>query len=161
MNSTVLKVLLDSTYLLPSFGIEVEGLTDREIAGLRKAKIEGKVKFYCSPFSWIEIISKVCREIEHAKIELDEIIESAVKSLLKSGFYEWISPSSEAVELAFKLRRLGHKDNIDNLLYATSIKENLILLTMDKDLKRFLSRNGLKTKNILSHNELLKELERH
>ena len=74
MNSTVLKVLLDSTYLLPSFGIEVEGLTDREIAGLRKAKIEGKVKFYCSPLSWIEIIGKVCREIEHANIELDNMI---------------------------------------------------------------------------------------
>jgi len=56
------------------------------------------------------------QKIEHAKIELDEIIESAVKSLLKSGFCEWISPSSEAVELAFKLRRLGHKDNIENLL---------------------------------------------
>ena len=101
------------------------------------------------------------QKIEHAKIELDEIIESAVKSLLKSGFYEWISPSSEAVELAFKLRRLGHKDNIDNLLYATSIKENLIILTMDKDLKKFLSRNGLKIKNILSHKELLKELKHH
>jgi len=84
MNSTALKVLLGSTYLLLSFRIKVEGLTDREIAGLRKAKIEGKVKFYCSPFSWIEIIGKVCREIEHANIELDKIMESAVKSLLRS-----------------------------------------------------------------------------
>jgi len=161
MKSTILKALLDSTYLLPTFGIEIEGLTDEEIAKLREAKIKGKVKLYCSPLSWIEIIGKVCREMEHAKIELDEIIDNAVKSLLKSKFYEWILPNPEAVKLAFKLRRLGHKDNIDNLLYATSIKEGIILLTMDEALKRFLSKNNLKTENLLDHKDLLKELERH
>ena len=49
MNYTNLKVLLDSTYILPSFGIEVEGILDEHLIQLRQAGIKGKIKFYCSP----------------------------------------------------------------------------------------------------------------
>lgn len=59
MNTTVLKVLLDSTYLLPTFGIEVEGLLDEYLARLREIAMKGKVKFYCLTVVWVEIIGKV------------------------------------------------------------------------------------------------------
>ncbi|RLE87432.1 MAG: hypothetical protein DRJ49_06445 [Thermoprotei archaeon] len=62
-------------------------------------------------------------------------MDIAIKSLLKSEFYRWIKPTYAAVKLTFKLRKLGHRDNIDNLLYATSIVNEMVFLTMDKDLK--------------------------
>ena len=46
MSSMRLKVLLDSIYLLPSFGIEVIGLTEQHIMQLRKIVIEKLVRYY-------------------------------------------------------------------------------------------------------------------
>jgi hypothetical protein len=37
MSSSTIKVLLGSTYILPSFGVEVEGLSDEHVAQLREA----------------------------------------------------------------------------------------------------------------------------
>ncbi len=158
MSSMVLNLLLDSTYLLPSFGIKVEGLSDEQILRLRVAKIKGKVKFYCLPLVWVEIISKVHREARRRRVDVENIIAVATKSLLDSGFYEWITPGSKAIELAFKLRVLGHRDNIDNLLYATSLEKNMVFLTMDKEFREFLSNHGYKTENLMDHNQLLSML---
>ncbi|MEM3442601.1 MAG: hypothetical protein QXM86_01895, partial [Candidatus Bathyarchaeia archaeon] len=89
---------------------------------------------------------------------IDTVIDIAIKSLLESGFYKWLTPTSEAVKLAFKLRTLGHRDNIDNLLYATSIENNMLLITMDEDFKKFLSKNNFKVNNLINHESLLKRL---
>ena len=159
MNATILKVLLDSTYLLPTFGIEVEGLLDEHLARLREIAMKSKVKFYCLTVVWVEIIGKVCKESQRLKIDLGGILDIAVRSLLTSGFYEWIQPSPNAVKLAFKLRMLGHKDIIDNLLYATSVVNNMVLLTMDEDLKNFLKKNGFKVDNLMDHVQLLSKIE--
>jgi len=153
-----IKILLDSTYILPSFGIEVEGLGEEDIIKLKIAGIEGKVKFYCLSVTWIEIIGKVHRMVEKYKVDVKDIIDSAVKSLLESGFYEWITPSSQAVLMAFKLRMLGHRDNIDNLLYASSLENKMIFLTMDKNLVEFLKEHGYSIENVMDHQKLFKKL---
>lgn len=161
MSSTAVKVLLDSTYLLPSFGIEVEGLLDEHIMQLREAAVKGKVKFYCLSVVWVEVIGKVYRESQRLKTDtgLEEVLDIAVKSLLESRFYRWIQPTCEAVKLAFKLRKLGHRDNVDNLLYATSLTNNMVFLTMDEDLKDFLIEHGYKTDNLMDHTHLLMKIK--
>lgn len=158
MSFTPVKVLLDSTYILPSFGIEVEGLSDEHIVKLREAGVKGKVKYHCLSVVWVEVIGKICREKERLKIDIEDMVDVAVKSLLESGFYKWLSPTVDAVKLAFKLRMLGHRDNIDNLLYATSVENNMLLLTMDEDFKKFLSQNNFKCDNLVNHKSLLKKL---
>lgn len=158
MSSTPVKVLLDSTYILPSFGVEVEGLPLDEVAKIREIGLKGKVKFYCLSASWIEVIGKVCREKERLKADIGKLIEVAVRSLLDSGFYQWLTPTSDAVKLAFKLRMLGHRDNIDNLLYASAAENNILFLTMDEDFKNFLVRNGFKVDNLIDHKHLLKKI---
>ena len=159
MSSTALKVLLDSTYLLPSFGIEVEGLQNEHIVQLREAVIKDKIRFYCLTVVWVEVIGKVFRESQRLKLDIEEILDVTIKSLLESGFYEWIQPTSEAVKLAFKLRKLGHRDNIDNLLYATSITNNMIFLTMDENFKNFLLKEGYKVNNLMNHTQLLLKIK--
>jgi len=163
MSSTALKVLLDSTYLLPSFGIKVEGLRDEDLVRLREAAIKGKVEFCCLTVVWVEVIGKVCREARRLRTDLEEIkeiLDIAVKSLLESKFYKWVEPTPETVKLAFKLRLLGHGDVIDNLLYATSVTNNMVFLTMDKSLKDFLLKQGYKTENLMDHLQLLSRLDK-
>ncbi|MEM2093643.1 MAG: hypothetical protein QXE16_05110, partial [Candidatus Bathyarchaeia archaeon] len=99
-----------------------------------------------------------CREKERLGKDIDNVIDIAIRSLIESGFYKWLTPTSEAVKLAFKLRTLGHRDNIDNLLYATSAENNMLLLTMDEDFKNFLSKNNFKVDNLINHESLLKRL---
>ena len=150
-----LEVLLDSTYLLPSFGIEVEGLSDEHIEALREAWSRGLVRYYCLSVVWVEVIGKVCREARRSGAEVSDIVNVAIKALLESGMYEWVSPTPEALKLAFELRLAGHKDIIDNLLYATSITKGMVFLTMDKALKDFLAEHGFSTGNLMDHEELL------
>lgn len=160
MSFSPIKVLLDSTYILPSFGVEVEGLSIDHITRLREVSIKGKVKFHCLSVIWIEVIGKICREKERLREkEIEKVIDIAIKSLLDSGFYKWLTPTSEAIKLAFKLRMLGHRDNIDNLLYSISQKNNMLFLTMDEDFKKFLLKNNFKVDNLINHEDLLKMLD--
>ena len=154
----VLDVLLDSTYLLPSFGIEVEGLSEEHIQALREAWSKGLVRFHCLSVVWIEVIGKVCREARKSGVEISDVVDTAISSLLDSGVYNWISPTSDATKLAFKLHLAGHKDIIDNLLYATSITRSMIFLTMDKALKGFPIKHGLNTESLMGHRQLLRRL---
>jgi hypothetical protein len=63
---------------------------------------------------------------------------------------------------ALRLYRLGHKDMIDNILYASAARLGLRLLTLDGDLKKFVLEKQLKDA-FISVDELaeaiLKELE--
>ena len=101
----------------------------------------------------------MCREKERLKANIEDIVDVAVESLLNSGFYKWLSPTAESVKQAFKLRMLGHRDNIDNLLYTTSALEDMLLLTMDEDLKDFLLRNNFKADNLIDHKKLIEMSE--
>ncbi|MDW8045608.1 MAG: hypothetical protein RMJ31_07585 [Nitrososphaerota archaeon] len=157
MNSSAINVLLDSTYLLPTFGVEVEGLSTEHLVKLREIAIKGKVKFHCLSVVWVEVIGKICREKEHLRKDID-VINISVKSLLESSFYNWLTLTPEALKLAFKLRMLGHIDNIDNLLYATSTENNMIFLTMDENFKEFLLKNDFKVDHLINHESLLKRL---
>jgi len=53
---------------------------------------------------------------------------------------------------------LGHKDNIDNILYATSVLNKMFFLTMDYSFKKFLEENGYNTDNLINHIQLIEIL---
>ena len=149
------RILLDSTYLLPTFGMEVEGISDEDLKGMRELLLRGDVEFFCLSTTWIELIGKICREAERRGIDVAERFREAVKSLMEGGYYRWIEPSAEDILMAFNLRRLGHRDIIDNLLYAASINRGMKLLTMDRELKEFLRRHNYKIDHLIDHSILL------
>ena len=159
MSSTV-RALLDTTYLLPSFGISVRGLTRRDLADMRDAGLAGNVEYFCLSACWVELIGKVVRETSKVGLNLNSIVRRSVPSLLRSGLYRWIDPPDEAVLLAFRLRAEGHKDVVDNLLYATALIEGMRLVTMDEALRRFLEERGYETGILVTHRELLRLAKR-
>lgn len=145
-------ILLDSTFLLPTFGVEVEDIGADDLKTLKDSS--KKVGLYCSHVSFVEIIGKLARNSTEANFEA---INLAIRSLLESGTYGWVNPSAKAIALAFELRAKGHRDNIDNILYSTALDAGMRFLSMDEELKDFLSRKGYNTKIMISVKQLKSE----
>jgi len=149
------KILVDTTYLLPVFGIEVDGLTDEDLLKIRELVLKAKIKLYCLSIIWIELIGKIYKaSLEHRVRLSNSELMYRIKSLFNPKYYKWINPSPKSILIAYKLRVMGHKDLIDNLLYATSITRKMYLMTMDKEFKRFLESRKISTENVIDHKEL-------
>ena len=63
---------------------------------------------------------------------------------MESGRYTRVEEKSEVFTEALELFRLGHKDMVDNVLYASAARLGLLLLTLDEDLKKFVLEKHLK-----------------
>lgn len=152
--SSMVKVLLDSTFLLPTIGVQVKEISERDLKSL--AKFREKMEYYCLNQSLVEVVGKVAKNCKEE--ELLEIIELGLRSLLESNAYKWINPTADALIEAIELKVKGHRDIIDNMLYATAHKMEMYLLSIDKDLYEFLKDQGYDTSFILNVSELVKSL---
>ncbi len=151
-----LQILLDTTYLLPSFGIRVKELTINDLIKLRELFSKPFVEVYYSPIVWIEILGKISRELLRTGVkETPGTISLAFKSIIETRYYKPIMPSPSDLELALKLRLMGHRDNIDNILYAIAYNRDMILMSMDYTLKQFLKKHKLRYDIVKSHVEIL------
>ncbi|MBS7612513.1 PIN domain-containing protein [Candidatus Bathyarchaeota archaeon] len=134
-----LKVLLDTSFILPTLGIDVG---EDVIKSLKKlTDIEAEV--YYSRFSILESLWVATRLSESLTFN-SERFSHGLRSIIESGRYGKVEEDSETFKEALRLRMLGHKDMIDNILYATSSSLNLKLLTLDTELKQFIHDKGLK-----------------
>jgi len=133
-----LKVLLDTAFILPSLGIDVG---EEVIKGLKRlAEIEAEI--HCSRFSILETLWVAARLSRSANFNA-ETFELGLRSILESGRYVKVEEDSETFNKALRLYMMGHKDMIDNILYASSTQLNLKLLTLDAELKEFIHEKGL------------------
>ena len=146
-SSGKLRILLDSTYILPVVGVEVEGLREALVA-LRELRRERKAKFYYTPFNILEVLGKL------AKLSYDANIVAAGLSAIEEEF-ELAHPTIKGYLKALELRRRGFSDLIDLLLYVTAVTRGLLLLTRDESLIKFLESHGEDVESILSEEELL------
>jgi len=55
-----------------------------------------------------------------------------------------VEENSETFNDALRLYLLGHKDMVDNILYASSTRLSLNLLTLDNELREFIRERRLK-----------------
>ncbi len=151
-----LAILLDTSYLLPVFGIEVREIDDSILLELRSLALRKLIEVHYSPISFIEIVSKVAKETMRKGQGLSqEEIESTIKIIEESEYLKPIYPCPRAYALAYRMKLLGHRDMIDNILYATATIHRLVFLTLDQKLRNFIQRHKIKGANILTHNELL------
>jgi len=116
-------VILDTSYLLPLFGVKVEGIDENILFELSN---QGINLFY-PKLLIIELIAKIGREAAKRGL-LEPPIETieALNALLLEVDINLIEPSIKHLETAIKLRILGHKDMFDNILYATAFHEKSI-----------------------------------
>ncbi len=144
-----LKILLDSTYLLPILGVEVEGITEALIT-LGKLRELGVLEAYYTPFNIVEILGKI------SKVRYDRDVMREGLALIKEEF-KLTHPTIEGYVKALELKSRGFKDLIDLLLYATSLTQNIKFLTRDNALIDFLRGQGEELGNILREEDFIKE----
>jgi len=143
------KILLDSIYLLPIVGVDVEGIG--EIMSILKMLRERRgIEYYYTSFNILEIIGKL------GKTRYDEERIYIGLSSIKEEF-NLIHPTIKSYIKALKLKATGFKDLIDLLLYTTSLTNNIPLLTRDIHLIEFLKEHGETIDNIIYEKELVKK----
>lgn len=139
-----LRILLDTSFILPTLGIDVN---ERVINAIRELK-QREAEIFFSRFSLLESLWVAAKLIKTRKFDYRRFL-TGLESLFKAGRYKLISEGPDTFMKAIELYRLGHEDMIDNILYATSIEHNLNFLTLDEELKEFIKRNRLRDTLIL------------
>jgi predicted nucleic acid-binding protein len=134
-----LKVLLDTSFILPSLGIDV----GEEVLTSLKKLSDIKAELYYSRFNILESLWIAARLMKSPAFNMDRF-SHGLRSVIESGRYGKVEEDSEAFKEALRLHMLGHKDMIDNILYAASSSLNLKLLTLDAELKEFIRDKRLK-----------------
>ena len=128
-----LRILLDTSFVLPTLGID----TGREVSESLRKLDEVKAELYYSRFSILESLWIVAKLAKNNTFDADRFSQG-LRSILEGGRYKGIEENSKVFEEA-----IGHRDMIDNVLYSTSLHFNLKLLTLDDELKEFVRRNKL------------------
>jgi len=131
------KILLDTSFILPTLGISVSGATPEAIKALGEIQIE----ICYSRFSILESLW-VATRISDAIFD-PESFHLGLRSIIEGSRYTKVDEDSEIFKEAFRLYRLGHKDMIDNVLYSTAVQLKMLLLTLDDELRRFVSEKKL------------------
>jgi len=111
-----------------------------------KRLAEAEAEVFYSRFSILEslwVVAKLTRG------KVDEAFSVGLRSVVESGRYREVKEDAWVFREALRLYALGHRDMIDNLLYASSLRYGLQLLTLDRELKEFVRRNGLKDTLVL------------
>jgi predicted nucleic acid-binding protein len=136
---SISSILLDTSFILPTLGITVTGVTPEAIKFLTEVP---KIEIYYSRFSVLESLW-VATRISNAVSDA-ETVQLGLRSIIEGHRYKRVEEDSEIFKEAFRLYRLGHKDMIDNILYASGVSLGLMLLTLDDQLKKFILEKQLK-----------------
>lgn len=133
-----MKALVDTSFLLPSMGIDVGR---KAVAALEKLQ-EDKAEIYFSQFSILESLWVAARLCKTEGQELESVL-AGLRSILEGGVYKRATENWEVFTDALRLYLEGHRDIIDNILYADSIHYEMKLLTLDTELKGFIQARKL------------------
>jgi len=137
-NGVRLRVILDTTFLLPTLGIDVGKMTTKALK--RLGELDAQI-FY-SQFSILESLWIAARSIKSPKFDLGRF-EQGMRSITAGDRYERIYENSDVFNRALELYKSGHVDMIDNILYANSAAFGTRFLTVDTNLRDFISENEL------------------
>lgn len=134
-----LKVLLDTTFILPTLGID-SGI---EVKKAIKKLDEINAELYYSIFSILESLWIAIRLIKKREFDIERF-KLGLRSLIEARRYKQIIENTEVFNYALSLYLNGHADMIDNILYANSIIYDIKFLTIDEEIKKFIKIKNLK-----------------
>ena len=115
------------------------------------------VRLFYSELSILEALWKISKIVAGLSAEERREAVERVAAGLQSieAYMERVEVVPEAVRLALDMYAMGHRDMIDNLLYASAVSHEVALLTVDEKLVSFVERSGLLRRNIVLPEELL------
>ena len=132
------KVLIDTTFLLPALGFEVEDEAMDVIPLFRKVRV------YYLEVGILEAMWKVLKLVPPHMIDRVRLGIEAIKNT-----YHLLEPRVDAYVEAITIYRKGHHDYIDALHYTSAKMEGMIFLTIDYEFRDFLKKHGYQVENIV------------
>ena len=133
-----LRILLDTSFLLPTLGID----TGRDVARGLKRLSETNNQLHYSSFNILECLWQLARSAREETTSL-EPTKLGLRSIIEGRRYVKTSDDSRVFNEALGLYRMGHHDMIDNILYEVSLHNSLRFLTLDDTLREFILSKGL------------------
>ena len=101
-----MKILLDTAFLLPSFGVKVQGIDEDRLIALLK-KPQGKRRGIRVPkLLLVELIAKIGKEA----LRKGELPPEALEALLLEVDVELVEPNVKHIVTATEMRIRGHDD---------------------------------------------------
>lgn len=143
-----LKVLVDTSFLLPAMGIDVE----QEI--LDAIKYFRRIEVYYLEVCVLEAMWIVLKVVSSNNLD---VVKEGIKAIRDT--YKQLIPPPEAYIKAYEVYHKGHRDYIDNLIYATSLEKKIALLTIDYEFINFLKKNSYLINNIITPKDLKRILK--
>lgn len=130
------NILLDTTYVLPLFGIDLGEKLEKELREFFKnGRKEDKI--FLSESSLLEVLYKLNREYrkQKKKVILDRY-PLVFPSILNFEFLTLVNSilDPQIIENANVLRRSGHTDFLDCIIAGTALKLGSTLVTEDREL---------------------------
>jgi len=138
-----LRFLVDTSFLLPAMGIE----TEKEV--MEAIKYFHMAEIYYLEESILEAMWKIIKVVPASKLDR---VREGIEAIMET--YKQVDPHPQAYIDAYRLYHEGHRDYIDNLIYATSQKLHLPLLTADREFIDFLKEKGHSIRNIVTPDKI-------
>ncbi len=145
----MLKILLDTSFILPILGIDV-GITVRktlEKLGNLNAEL------YYSRFNILEALWVAVRLAKRGSLDVDRF-SRGLRSIYASRRLKTVNEDILVFERSLELYMMGHNDLIDNVLYSIALCKGLKLLTLDEELVKFIELKRLNRNIILSPEDI-------
>ncbi len=137
-------ILLDTSFLLPSMGVDTGELVGEALRRLGSAKIQ----IWISRFAVMESCWVAARLDKAAKLD-SEAFSLGLRSVLKGEIYHMVQEGPEVFSDGLGVYLMGHRDLIDCLLYCSSVHLGLRFLTVDSKLRDFLRSKNLQDTTVL------------
>lgn len=134
-----MKILVDTTYLLPAVGVSVRGLPRDLLLKLLKSDHP----FYISEIAIFELLAKSAKYIVEDKLGVDRA-SRGVRSIVYDERIEKIPIyDTPIMQVAFRLRRLL-SDFIDCIVTSSAINLCDVLITEDRDIRGLKEKEGFR-----------------
>lgn len=125
------RVLVDTTFLLPALGIEVEEEAMKAVSLFRRFVV------YYLELGLLEAMWKI---VEIVPIEYVDVVAQGLDAIRNT--YKKLDIPTQAYVEAYMIHNKGHRDYIDTVYYSTAKTQNVPLLTIDYDFIEFLRKHG-------------------
>ena len=134
-----LRILLDTPFILPTLGIDVGRDVLFGLTRLKSCSCDAFVsRFSILESLWIATRLKRKRKFDEKRFML------GIRSILNGAKYVIIEENSRVFVKALKMYFLGHHDIIDNILYGIADEYDMLLLTVDVELRNFIQKEKMR-----------------
>lgn len=153
------RIAIDTTYILPSLGVEVRGLSEEDLDEFFRLLSARDCEIVLSDVSLIEALGKALRHAVGSEEMMDAVQRGYLSILTDERFRISAHATPSIFEIALDLRKSGLEDLFDCLIAGTAIAESEVFVTEDVEIPRSVKKTDYAYFPILGLNEFMRRLK--